>query len=282
MLRSCEWILTVYFTYATACAWVLKPHTPVAFVAAGLNLLVVCGFGLLAWGEALRGRPLLRVLRDWYPLPLMLLAYREMGWLAPASHTYQLEQKWVLWDKALLNRFKLAEAIEALGPVVPSILELSYTLVYTIAPFCMGWLYYRRLQARMNAFLTSYLTAIFCCYALFPFFPSEPPRTVFPNEDLPQVDTVFRQFNLALLGQYGIHTSVFPSAHVAGSFAGAFAMRELLPQQRWVWRLLAALASSIAVATIYGRYHYTVDAVAGFLAALGGWVVARRMARAAA
>ena len=45
-----------------------------------------------------------------------------------------------------------------------------------------------------------------CCW------PSEPPRLLYPEDNLPQIDTVFRRWNLWLLGGYSIQTSVFPSA----------------------------------------------------------------------
>jgi membrane-associated phospholipid phosphatase len=108
---------------------------------------------------------------------------------------------------------------------------------------------------------------VLLCYAQFPFWPSEPPRTVFPREDFPAYSTIFRRFNWQLLAGYGIHTSVFPSAHVAGAFAAAFGMRRALPEHAWVGRFLLAMAVLIATATVYGRYHYLADAVAGLLMA---------------
>jgi membrane-associated phospholipid phosphatase len=80
--------------------------------------------------------------------------------------------------------------------------------------------------------------------------------------------TVFRRFNQAMLGGLGIHTSVFPSAHVAGAFGAAFNMMATLPEHRWVGRVLLVIAVLIATATVYGRYHYAADAVAGFLMCL--------------
>ena len=91
---------------------------------------------------------------------------------------------------------------------------------------------------------------------------------MFPGEDAPAINTVFRRFNWWLLGGGGIHTSVFPSGHVSHAFAGAFGMLQVLPQRGWVGRALVGLAISIALATVYGRYHYAVDAVAGLGVAL--------------
>jgi membrane-associated phospholipid phosphatase len=53
---------------------------------------------------------------------------------------------------------------------------------------------------------------------------------------------------------------------VAAAFGPAFA-RLALPERRWVSCLLFAIAFLIAIATVYGRYHYIADARAGLLMA---------------
>jgi membrane-associated phospholipid phosphatase len=79
--------------------------------------------------------------------------------------------------------------------------------------------------------------------------------------------------NLFLVGSYGIHSSVFPSAHVSGAVSGALMLRRIMPEHGWAGNAMLALAALIALATVYGRYHYAVDALAG--AAIG--VVAYRL-----
>ncbi len=272
-LRRSEWVLIVYLVYTAVLSVVLPARAPIPTVAVTVNSIVIGGFLLLAYSYSFRKPELLSIMRDWYPVPLMLLCYREMGWLAPAEHSYTLEQSWELWDKTLLNNLGLKAAIESLGPVLPSILEIAYLLVYTIPSFALAMLYVYRRRERADRFLYQFLLGILICYTLFPLFPSEPPRTVFPGEDLPSHLTVFRRLNLWLLGGYGIHTSVFPSAHVAGAFSGAFGMIRLLPEHPWVGRLLMALAILIATATVYGRYHYGADALAGFLVSLAALAI---------
>lgn len=263
VLRASERLAIAYFAYCCACSVVMPVRAGVPLATFSVNGLVIGGFFLLAWAEGLRRRKYLRVMRDWYPLPLMLLAYREMGWFAPLTHTFRFEHGWIVWDRIALNDWGVRAAIELTGPLLPSLLEICYSLVYAIAPFCMGWLYYRRREGRMDEYLLQFLASIFLSYALNPFFPSEPPRSVFPGEDLPTITTVFRKFNLALVGNYGIHLSVFPSAHCSGAFGAAFAMMRVMPEERWIGRALLLLASGIATATLYGRYHYAVDALAG-------------------
>lgn len=246
-----------------------------------INGFIISGLFLVSYAENLRHREYLRIMRDWYPLPLMLLAYREMGWFAPTEQHVRYELSWIKLDRLLLNDWGLRTILESLGPLLPSALEVSYSLVYAIAPFCMAWIYYRQRFALTDQFLSTFLPSIFLSYALFPFFPSEPPRTVFPDQDLPTVLTIFREFNLGLVGNYGIHLSVFPSAHCSGAFGAALAMREAMPNEPYIWRTLLALATSIAIATVYGRYHYAADAIAGICVALVAWKLGKLLTKPA-
>jgi membrane-associated phospholipid phosphatase len=262
--RRSEWVLIVYFVYAAILAQLLPLKYPIPILTLVLNFAVLNGYALLAYADSLRRRRFLSIVRDWYPLPLILLSYREMGWFAPSQHTYELERAWVKVDRLFLNDFDARGVIESLGSLLPSILEIAYSLVYVIPHFSIAMLYVYKRRVRVDRFLFPFLLAVLVSYSLFPYFPSEPPRTVFPEADLPAQLTIFRRFNLGLLGGYGIHTSVFPSAHVSGAFSAAVAMWWVLSEKKWVSVTLLVLAILIATATVYGRYHYLVDAAAGF------------------
>lgn len=280
-LRASETVLAAYFLYTSVLALVLPVSALVSHVTLAMNLIVLGGLALLVYAHSLRRRELLAVVRDWYVPPLMLLAYREMGWFALPHASTSLEQSWVAWDRWLLNEAGLRAAIELFGPALPLLLEAAYTLVYAMPPFGLAMLYAFGQRRRAEALLCPLALAVLSVYALFPLFPSEPPWTVFPGEDLPVYDSPVRRFNAAMLRSQGIHTSVFPSAHVAGSFAVAFAMVRLLPERKWAGRFLTVLAAMIALATVYGRYHYAVDAAAGFAISVAATAVARRWRRAA-
>jgi membrane-associated phospholipid phosphatase len=267
-LRRSEWVLAAYFLYAAIVAQVLPIQRNLALLTLGLNASIIASYALLAHVDSLRRRRFFSIVRDWYPTPLLVLAYREMGWFAPSHHSFEIEKIWVVWDKFFLNTLGVKGFIECLGPVLPSLLEISYILVYAVPYFSLGVLYAYHRQERVDRFLFPFALAVLSAYALFPYFPSEPPRTVFPGEDFPSWMTVFRQVNWKMLGAYGIHTSVFPSAHCSGAFCAAFAMRLALPEKKWVWRFLLFMAVMIATATVYGRYHYLADAVSGLAIAV--------------
>jgi len=156
-----------------------------------------------------------------------------------------------------------------------TLLKLSYLLVYVMpvaatAVFCACGA-----RIRLEAAYRIILRATLASYALYPLFPSEPPRSVFPGEDLPMMSAL-RAFNLKILGTYRIHMSVFPSGHAAAAFSCAFAVRRLLPEWRLPGRVLVLLAVLIAVATVYGRYHFAIDMLAGLGRAMAALWLNRR------
>jgi membrane-associated phospholipid phosphatase len=260
-------VILSFLVYTVALAALLPVPPSTRHLVTLINLAILTGYPVLIAADRAKSTIAVAVARDAVSLALVVLAYREMGWFAQPHPDHALEQSWVTWDRVVL-RGGLRAAIEWLGPVIPSILEISYALVYALAPFVVAMLYVYRRREMVDEFLFVFAVGVLLCYAQFPFWPSDPPRVVFLGQDLPSYVTVFRRFNLWMLGNYGIHTSVFPSAHVAGAFAAAFGAFRALPERLWVSRLLLVVASLIAVATVYGRYHYLADALAGLLVAV--------------
>jgi membrane-associated phospholipid phosphatase len=277
-MRRSEWVLAAYFAYVTALTGILRVSSEVRVRTLVVNGLLFCFYAILL--TRFRASEVTRHLRNWIPLALMLLGYKEMGWLAPAAHDHHLEQAWIVLDRSALRDWRLREIIESAGPLFPAILETCYVLVYSLPAFVMTMLYLYRRSRSADDLLFIYLLGLFLSYMQFPLWPSEPPRIVFPGEDAPTVDTLLRQFNHWILGGYGIHTSVFPSAHVSGAVAASFAMKRAFADRPWIYRGVFIYAALVALATVYGRYHYAVDAVAGIVVGMvaawfGEWVLDR-------
>ena len=258
--RVAEWILVGYFSYSGLLALLLPLSNLV-------RLLAICtSVGALAVLHGMSRWPrgsLTALLRDVFPLGGVLLAYKQMGWFAQPHADFRLERAWVQWDRLILTDWGVFEAIEFLGPIVPGFLELLYLVTYAVGPIGLLILFLNGVAERADRFLAFFVASAVTAYALYPYFPSEPPRTVFPGELFGTYDTIFREFNWWILGGAGIHTSVFPSGHVSAAFGVGFGLLYAVPERRfWGWAM-TAVAAGISLATVYGRYHYAVDAVAG-------------------
>ena len=268
-LRRSEQLLLGYFSYTTLIGLAVGVRTVPLVELLAINAAIAIGFLFL-----LSRIPIDQEWRDLLPYPFGLLCYREAGWLAPVIAPHDLEQRWVPWDRLVLDTLHGRSALESLGAVIPTVLEAAYLSVYIIALLAVGALYWFGRREQVDRLWFAFLLGLMLSYVQFPFWPSEPPRTVFPGHDLPAFEGPLRRLNLFVVGNYGIHSSVFPSAHVSGAMAGSLMLRRLMPEHRWAGNAMLTIAILIAVSTVYGRYHYLVDAVAG--AAVG--VVAYRLA----
>lgn len=238
-----------------------------------VTLLAVLLFAAFAYGEAHECSRTFSMARDWLPGALILSAYQEMDWFAFLPHDHHLEFFWIEWDRWLLYKAGLQRAVEWLGSIGPSFLELCYLLVYAVGPFTVAVLYIVHRRELVNRLLVIYLLGTLLSYAMFPFFPSDPPRIVFGGADAPNILTALRRFNLWLVNGYGIHSSVFPSAHVSSAFSAAWALLLLLPDKKRYGVGMLIYAVSVSIATIYGRYHYAADVVAGFWVSAAAGIV---------
>lgn len=207
-------------------------------------------------------------LRDWLPILLTLAAFREMELFLPPRYDHGYEQTWVREDHALLDCWHGRAAIESLGKLIPIWLELCYFFVYGLPVYCLALLYGRGKRAKSDRFLVIYLIGTLIAYALFPYFPSQPPRLMFSGFDEPTYSTWIRRVNLFVLSKATIHSGVFPSAHVSSAFSAAWAMFLLLPERKGYGVAALVYAISVSVATIYGRYHYCADVLSGFVVSL--------------
>lgn len=264
-LRVTEWILQWYFLYTSILATVLPLSVEIRVRTLCVNLLATAAMqGLARW-------PVSRVslmMRNVLPMGAVLLCYQQMGWFAQPHTGLELELAWVRWDRLLLDEYGVQRAIETFGPALPGLLEFLYLLTYAMAPIGLAILAACGRLDRADQYFAFYVGSGVAAYALFPYFPSEPPRTVFAGELVSNYDTVFRQINWWILGGAGIHTSVFPSGHVSTAFGCAIGLMYAIPDRMRHGLVMMLAAFGIAVATVYGRYHYAVDALAGIVASV--------------
>ncbi len=268
-LRATEGVLVAFFAYVAVLSLWFPPRPllgrqPWLFLVAAV-VPIVC----LAQAERLPRIALAAsFLRDLLPFALTFAAFQEMELFRPFYFHHHFEDIWIRWDDLFLRRWHVRSSIESLGPVIPWFLEACYFCVYGVGFFGVAVLYLLRRRSEVDRFLLLYVSGTLLAYALFPYFPSQPPRILFPHLDEPQFLTAMRTLNLWTLQEGTIHSSVFPSAHVSSAFSAAWGLFYVLPRRTVFGRVMVAYAVCVSIATVYGRYHYLADALAGLLVSL--------------
>jgi len=113
------------------------------------------------------------------------MAYWNADFVAASRWNPGFGQRWIGIDRLLLNDWHGRALIKSLGPLLPSVLELSYLLLYAMPPVLLGLVYLFGCRRRAGSFLFTLLSGTLLTYALLPQFPSQSPRLSFPGQDLP-------------------------------------------------------------------------------------------------
>jgi len=281
-LTIAEQIALAFFVYITLAAMVF--HLAVRDLGVIMALNAVTLTTLMVLRRNRERAPWLAAAADLFPALLILVAYRESGLLLTPDPAHHLDYVFIQWDQVLLrNRFVQA-VLQAGAPWLQHYLEFAYLLCYPLVPLGVAAVHFttqRRAAAEpntpkshhaMDEFWAAVLLATLFCYAVYPFFPLTPPRVLFGDVPGPRVAPLLRNLNFWLLDHYSVQACLFPSGHVAAVTAVALAVRKHAPR---LGALFLFLAASVALATVYGRYHYAADAVAGALVGVAAYQVSK-------
>jgi membrane-associated phospholipid phosphatase len=245
-------------------------------------LLIHCGLVALVTVLAScreRGPRVLRFLSHWYPLALFGFFFEEIGHIVHAVFPGWFDAWLIAADYALFGAHPTVWIEEHSGYWMNEYMQLAYTTYLPLLPLFGAYLWVRGRREGFGIYIVSMCAAYYLCYVIFLFFPIEGPHHTLAH--LQQVELNGGVFTAIInwIEKHGrVHGGAFPSTHVAG------AVVVLISAYRFARRLgyaLTPLVVSICISTVYGRYHYAVDVLAGaIMAVIGCWLGAKLYERA--
>jgi len=259
-----RWTLAYAALVMAFVLWRWPPSAGLLLLAHGL-LVCVALSAPRARSRAARGS----FLAEFYPLLVDVALYTGIGLLNSAAGI-SYDRLIQGWEAALFGGQPSRDWIRSQPwPLLSWPLHvgyLSYYLILAAAPLGL-WLGGRRDAARRTILLM--MVTFYICYGSFLLFPVAGPRYLFPlaqNAATAVAPAVFAQRLLDGAAAWG---TAFPSSHVAVALVASLtAARD--------WRALGLVLTPAAVllslGTVYGQFHYAVDALAG--AALAAVVLA--------
>lgn len=257
-MRASESLALAYFVYLLVASWI-KPLPAARRIQIRAGAIVMLGLVLVG------ARRAPATARDWAPALSILAAYYLSGRLFVQPST-RLETWLGAWDRRLLGdpttRF-------AKWPRwLLAYLDILYMGCFLLVPAGFGVLAWTGHATLADRYWTTIAAAELGAFAPLAVFQTRPPWVLEPP---PIVRDARVHRAASLFVRHGtIGANTFPSGHVAGSLAVAFALMGTLPVAGAVF---LALSAAIAVACVVGRYHYVIDVVAGGVLAAVVWVV---------
>jgi membrane-associated phospholipid phosphatase len=203
------------------------------------------------------------VLRVWIIPPIvLLLAYWGTGalFVAPMTNVERALQ-------SVDDRLGIRARAGRLPAWVSTLLELAYVGVYPLIPIALALHLWFVDAPDPDRFWAVILITDYICFATLPWLQTRPPRSIEPGEPW---RSALRRFNLRLMSTASIRVNTFPSGHAAEALAAAL----LVLDAPWPWvAWMFVSAAAISIGAVFGRYHYAVDAVAGWCVALAVWLL---------
>ena len=262
--RAIAIALAIYLTLVT---WPIARLAASSDSATPLGLhLTILGYTLILLLAPVRLR---RAALDWLTLTIGPLMYVELRWIIAGLGAPHRDAVVAGWERLLFPSNPSATLAPRLHVAwVSELLHLAYASYYLLVYLPPIALF---LRGRREAFVSTMLALIVVygvCFITYALFPVDGPRYLVGAAAAPEGPV--RSFVLTLLDRGSSRGTAFPSSHVAASVVASLCA---LRHQRGVGIVVSLATAAMTIATVYGGFHYAVDALVGVI--LGGlaWVV---------
>jgi membrane-associated phospholipid phosphatase len=259
-VRSSESLPFVYFVACAVFAGVrpLPAARRAQIVAISLPMCAAIG-AVASYG--------VDTVRDWAPGVSILVGYYVSGrfFVTPSA---KVEQWLIAWDRRLLGDPPTRFA--AWPRALLAYLEIVYMGCFLVVPAGFAILAASGRADLADRYWTIVAAAEFGSFAPLVVIQTRPPWMLERKPVL--ADRAVHRAASQMIEHFTIRANTFPSGHVAGSLAVAFALVDAMP---WIGAAALLLAVSIGVATVVGRYHYVIDGVAGAALAIAVWTMVK-------
>lgn len=208
------------------------------------------------------------VLHDWYPVALMGLTYKELTYLIPLIHPRDFDSVLAAIDHRIFGVHPTVWLERLTWPPLTEVLQLTYSTYYFL-PIILGVVLWKTGRfERFHFFVFILVLGFYLSYLGYIAVPAIGPRflpSIAEAQTKPLTGVVlFQPVRRMLDSAEGITRDCFPSGHTELTLLVLYYARKF--HRRTFWWLLP-FGVGIVLSTVYLRYHYVVDVVAGVLVA---------------
>jgi membrane-associated phospholipid phosphatase len=207
----------------------------------------------------------LRIAADFYPAAFIAFVYESLGALIAAVRGGPRDDLLIAADRAILGGDLAALLQPLVTPFLAAFLYIAYSTYYFL-PLVLGGFLWSRDVAAARRYIFTLTACFYVSYAGYFTIPAYGPRTALsdrnrvPLETSPVASAISRTINQLE------HTKLdaFPSGHTMITTAVLIVAWRRFRKLFW---FLLPVAVLLILSTMYCRYHYLVDVLAGIVLA---------------
>src|SRR6266571_8976555 len=274
----------------------------IGYLAIIATLILIFSYRIVLWGwfcvlqAALIGAVLLiakhrppahspnrafaRFLGGWYPVILIAITYKELTYLIPGIHPGDFDSTLAAIDHRMFGVHPTVWLERITWAPLTEVLQLTYSTYYFL-PTILAAVLWRNRQFDLYYFLVFIIVSgMYLSYLGYIAVPAIGPRflaEIASEQTKPLTGVfVFQTVRDALDRAEQITRDCFPSGHTELTLLVLFYARTF---HRKVFWFLMPLGTGVIVSTVYLRYHYVIDVVAGALVAVAIVMIASPLHR---
>ncbi len=205
----------------------------------------------------------------WYPVALMFVTYKELTLLIPRIHPRDFDATLAAFDYRLFGVNPTVWLERFTWPPLTEILQLTYSTYYFLPIILGAVLWSKGWFDKFRFWVFIVVLGFYLSYLGYIAVPAIGPRflsSIVAAQTKPLTGVLFfSTIREALDRAEGTTRDCFPSGHAELTLLVLFYARAF--HRRVFWWLLP-LGTGVIVSTVYLRYHYVIDVVAGALLAV--------------
>jgi membrane-associated phospholipid phosphatase len=224
----------------------------------------------------------LRIAVDFYPAAFIPFVYESLGVLIAAARGGPRDDLLIAADRAILGGDVTVLLQPLVTPFLAAFFYVAYSTYYFL-PIILGAALWRRSVPEARRFIFTLSVCFYVSYAGYFTIPAYGPRTALAALHTVPLDThpMARAIDRTINELEHTKLDAFPSGHTMITVAVLIVAWK---RQRKLFWILLPIATLLIISTMYCRYHYVVDVLAGIALAfatvpLGDRLYARLKAR---
>ena len=282
-LGAFEWVTFAYLAWLNAMLALFHRNVAHAAQYFVIHCWIALGIICLAWAAAHSRNRVLRFARDWYPLPLYIFFFEELQGLVHAIFPGWFDRWLIQFDFNFAGVHPSVWLARFSNPALNDFMQFAYMTYFLYLVILPAILYAQKDRIAFWNVMVSTAIANYTVYFIAVLFPIESPYHALAALNTATLNGGYFTAAIEFIERFGrVHGGAFPSAHVAGSTVAILASWRY---RRWLFGVCLPFFASMCVSTVYGRYHYIADVLAGIVVgalgfAAGSWLMERRGALA--
>jgi membrane-associated phospholipid phosphatase len=242
-------------------------YDEIAFYASMVALVVL----IARFVDEHRG-PLFALIRIAYPVLLFTFFYRATGGLMFLVFNQFYDWQLTSFEKALFGvNPTLYIDKHWLNAWTNEIFSFCYFSYYFMIPVFVLVLFVKKNYQTIKSFLTAACLTFFLSYLLFFLYPIEGPRWHFAGQYLNRMESpLFSGLVDVIIDKGAVRGGCMPSSHFGVALVILLYCFRYYRKAGW---LLLPINLGLAIGTVWGRFHYVSDVVAGGLLGLASVLV---------